>query len=182
MSEGVSLIIWPTTAKYSLISLWFYVLCQKLQKCCNGMSILKRAYLHIHWFKLCEVKSTRKPRRSTLLSLCNAKCDSYAVKRHTAKNPKLQNIATLLEPTVRSQPPLFRVNTRTSMPWWLELARSCEGQWHQGCHVTARCQWRWTHPCKWMGQHLVNACSMQHAVCAAVRILVYHGQSSDICH
>jgi len=100
MSEGVSLIIWPTTAKYSLISLWFYVLCQKLRKCCNGISILKRAYLHNHWFKSYDLNSIRKPRRSTLLSLCNAKWDFHTVKHHTATNPKLPNIATLSEPTV----------------------------------------------------------------------------------
>ena len=100
MSEGVSLIIWPTTAKYSLISLWFYVLCQKLRKHCNGISILKRAYLHNQWFKLYELKSIRKPRRSTLLSLCNAKWDFHTIKHHTANNPKLPNIAMLSEPTI----------------------------------------------------------------------------------
>ena len=100
MSEGVSLIIWPTIAKYSLISLWFYVLCQKLRKCCNGISILKRAYLHNHWFKSYELNSIRKPRRSTLLSFCNAKWDFHTVKHHTATNPKLPNIAMLSKPTV----------------------------------------------------------------------------------
>ena len=100
MSEGVSLIIWPTTAKYSLISLWFYVLCQKLGKHCNDISILKRAYLHNHWFKSYELNSIRKPRRSTLLSLCNAKWDFHTVMHHTATNPKLPNIATLSKPTV----------------------------------------------------------------------------------
>ena len=100
MSEGVSLIIWPTTAKYSLISLQFYVLCQKLRKHCNDISILKRAYLYNHWFKSYELNSIRKPRRSTVLSLCNAKWDFHTVKHHTATNPKLPNIATLSEPTV----------------------------------------------------------------------------------
>ncbi len=100
MSECVSLIIWPTTANYSLISLWFYILCQKLQKCCNDIPALKRAYLYTHWFKSYELKSIRKPRRSTLLHLCNAKCHSYAVKCYITSNPKLPNIAMLLEPTV----------------------------------------------------------------------------------
>jgi hypothetical protein len=49
---------------------------------------------------LCEIKFIRKPRSSTLLSLYNAKCDFHSIKRHTAYNLKLQNIATLLEPTV----------------------------------------------------------------------------------
>jgi hypothetical protein len=49
---------------------------------------------------LCEIKSIRKPRRSTLLFLYNAKCEFYSIKRHTANNLKLQNIAMLLEPTV----------------------------------------------------------------------------------
>jgi hypothetical protein len=100
MSECVSLIIWPSIANYSLISLWFYVQCQKLQKHYNGISILKRAYLHNHWFKLCEIKFIRKPRRSTILFFYNAKCDVHSIKRHTAYNLKLQNIAMLLEPTV----------------------------------------------------------------------------------
>ena len=100
MSECVSLIIWPTTANYSLISLWFYVLCQKLQKCYNDISVLKRTYLYNHWFKSYELKSIRKPRRSMLLHLYNAKCDSYAVKCYITSNPKLPNIATLLEPTI----------------------------------------------------------------------------------
>ena len=104
MSEYVSLITWPTIANYSLISLWFYVLCQKLQKCCNDISVLKRAYLYTHQFKSYELKSIRKPRRSTLLHLCNAKCDSYAVKCYITSNPKLPNIATLLEPTVATVP------------------------------------------------------------------------------
>ncbi len=100
MSECVSLIIWPTIANYSLISLWFYVLCQKLQKCCNDISVLKRAYLYNHQFKSYELKSIRKPRRSTLLYLYNAKCHSYAVKCYITSNPKLPNIAMLLELTV----------------------------------------------------------------------------------
>ncbi len=37
-----------------------------------------------------------------LLHLYNAKCDSYAVKCYITSNPKLPNIATLLEPTVYS--------------------------------------------------------------------------------
>jgi hypothetical protein len=49
---------------------------------------------------LCEIKSIRKPRRSTILSVYNAKCDFHSIKCHTANNLKLQNIATLLEPTV----------------------------------------------------------------------------------
>ena len=102
MSKGVSLIIWPTTAKYSLILLWFYVLCQKLGKHYNGISILKRTYLHNHWFKLYELKSIRKPRRSTLLSFCNANWDFHTVKHHTANNPKLPNIAMLFKPTVKN--------------------------------------------------------------------------------
>ncbi len=100
MFECVSLIIWPTIAKYSLILLWFYVLYQKLQKYCNDISVLKRAYLYNHWFKSYELKSIRKPRRGTLLYLYNAKCDSYAVKCYIISNPKLPNIAMLLEPTV----------------------------------------------------------------------------------
>ncbi len=102
MSKCVSLIIWPTTANYSLISLWFYVLCQKLQKHCNDISVLRRAYLYNHWFKSYELKSIRKPRRSNLLHLYNAKCDSYAVKCYITSNPKLPNIATLLKPTISS--------------------------------------------------------------------------------
>ncbi len=90
----------PTIANYSLISLWFYVLCQKLQKCCNDISVLKRAYLYNHWFKSYELKSIRKPRRGMLLHLYNAKCDYYAVKCYITSNPKLPNIAMLLEPTV----------------------------------------------------------------------------------
>ncbi len=100
MSESVSLIIWPTIANYSLILLWFYVLCQKFQKCCNDISVLKRAYLYNHWFKSYKLKSIRKPRRHTLFHLYNAKCDSYAVKCYITSNPKLPNIAMLLEPTV----------------------------------------------------------------------------------
>ena len=107
MSEGVSLIIWPTTAKHSLISLWFYVLCQKLRKHCNGISTLKRAYLHNHWFTLYELKFIRKPRWSTLLSLCNAKWDFHTIKHHTANNPKLPNIAMLSKPTIYVKPDVF---------------------------------------------------------------------------
>jgi hypothetical protein len=49
---------------------------------------------------LCKIKFIRKPGRSTILSFYNAKCDFHSIKRHTAYNLKLQNIATLLEPTV----------------------------------------------------------------------------------
>jgi hypothetical protein len=49
---------------------------------------------------LCVIKSIRKPRRSTLLSLYNSKYDFYTRKHHTANNLKLQNIAMLLEPIV----------------------------------------------------------------------------------
>jgi hypothetical protein len=49
---------------------------------------------------LCEIKSIRKPRRITLLFLYNAKCDIHSIKCHTANNPKLQNIAMFLKPTV----------------------------------------------------------------------------------
>ncbi len=100
MSEGVSLIIWPTTAKYSLISLWFYVLCQKLEKYCNNISILKWAYLYNHLFKSYELNSVRNSRRSTLLSLYNAKWDFHTIKHHTTTNSKLPNIAILSEPTI----------------------------------------------------------------------------------
>jgi integrase-like protein len=49
---------------------------------------------------LCKIRSIRKP-RSTLLSLYNSNCDFHSIKHHTANNLKLQNIATLLEPTVQ---------------------------------------------------------------------------------
>jgi cytochrome c biogenesis factor len=49
---------------------------------------------------LCEIKSIRKPRSGTLLSLYNAKCYFHAIKHYTANNPKLQNIAMLLGPTI----------------------------------------------------------------------------------
>jgi hypothetical protein len=49
---------------------------------------------------LYEIKSIKKPERSTLLSFSNAKCDVYTIKCHTANNPKLQNIIMLLKSTV----------------------------------------------------------------------------------
>src|SRR5229473_2404045 len=58
-------------------------------------------------FQSYELKSIRKPRRSTLLYLCNAKCDSYSVKCYITSNPKLPNIATLLEPTIGGGTPWF---------------------------------------------------------------------------
>ena len=141
MSEGVSLIIWPTTANYSLISLWFYVLCQKLRKCYNGISILKRAYLHNHWFESYELNSIRKPRRSTLLSLCNAKWYFHTVKHHTATNPKLPNIAMLSKPTVYS---CAVVNAR-SWCWqlspWLIQSSEAPGFENQHNHNCTWCAW-----------------------------------------
>jgi hypothetical protein len=50
---------------------------------------------------LCEIKFIRKPRRSPILFFYNAKCDFHSIKCHTAYNPKLKNIAMLLEPTVQ---------------------------------------------------------------------------------
>src|SRR5260370_2401402 len=44
---------------------------------------------------------------SILLHLYNAKCDSYAVKCYITSNPKLPNIAMLLEPTVYVKPNVF---------------------------------------------------------------------------
>ena len=148
MSECVSLIIWPTTANYSLISLWFYVLCQKLQKCCNDISVSKRAYLYTHWFKSFELKSIRKPRRSTLLHLCNAKCHSYAVKCYITSNPKLPNIATLLEPTVHLH---WKVQMQC---WWKGHShiRRNGPMWYHGCLVVWLHRWvalvkPWTDGC-----------------------------------
>jgi hypothetical protein len=131
MSECVSLIIWPNIANYYLISLWFYVQCRKLQKCCNGILILKRAYLHSHWFKLCEIKFIRKPKRSIVLFLYNAKCNFHSIKCHTAYNLKLQNIAMLLEPTVRGMVKHSYVNCsgftcRLSCMWVV----TCTHKWH----------------------------------------------------
>jgi hypothetical protein len=59
-------------------------------------------YLHNHWIKSHKLKTVRKPRRSTLLYLCNAKRNVHPVKRYIANNLKLPNIAMLSEPTVHT--------------------------------------------------------------------------------
>jgi hypothetical protein len=63
-------------------------------------------YLHNHWVKPHKPKTIRKPRRSTLLYLCNTKRDVHPVKCYIANNLKLPNIAMLSEPTVRGVNPI----------------------------------------------------------------------------
>jgi hypothetical protein len=66
----------------------------------------------------------RKPRRSTLLSLYNAKCDFHSIKHHTENNLKLQNIAMLLEPTVGQA-----YTTTFSMPSGIKLSQFNGSDW-----------------------------------------------------